>query len=287
MTPLLKRKKIEQTQSLAEAVYLLFGWDIAPRGIHHIFNLEFEERVCLFQDEAMEGEIARAYDKLGRTARKDTYRKIVEDFQVRVHYPLNTHKSILDVGCGSGLLSLELANQIDGNVVGLDLSKEMIALAENNLKGYSQEERRVGFIHGSVYDLDKIITEKETVGYIVCRNALYRFQYPARALQQMYQTLASNGKIYIRDLQRDADWPIVVKRIGEERWKHPALVRDYIGAMAQMLTVDELRKLLIDSGITSFEITDGSYVSNQKNTPAQTKNEYASQVEYVCVIKKT
>lgn len=285
MTPLLDRKEIEQTKSLAEAVYLLFGWDLAPRGIHHIFNLEFEERVCLFKDEAMEGEIARAYDKLGRTTRKDTYRKIVKDFQARVHYPLDAQKNILDAGCGSGLLSLELSDQLKSTVIGLDLSAEMVVLAEKNLeKVVASSERKINFIQGSVYDLDKIITEK--VDYIICRNVLHRFRNPPLAIKKMYDALQMKGQIYFRDLRRDADWHTIIERIGEARWKHPALVRDYIGAMAQMFTIAELRKLLLDSGITSFEITDGSYASSRKITPPQTMNEYASPVEYVGVIRK-
>ncbi len=286
MTPLLKRKEIEQTKSLAEAVYLLFGWDIAPRGIHHIFNLEFEERVCIFKEEAMEGEIARAYDKLGRTARKDTYRKIVEDFRARVHYP--GQKSILEVGCGSGLLSLELSDQLDGSIIGLDLSADMVTLAQNNLeKFFPKKERKINFVHGSVYDLDKIICEKETMDYIICRNALHRFRNPQLAVQKMYDALSENGQIYLRDLRRDADWHTIVERIGEARWKHPALVRDYIGAMAQMLTTKELEELLKGVGIQNFEIINSGYASKEKITPPQPMNEYASQVEYVCVIKKS
>lgn len=66
----------------------------------------------------------------------------------------------------------------------------------------------------------------------------------------------------------------------------PALVRDYIGAMAQMFTMKELRGLLVGLGIPNFEITDGGYKSNRRDGLIPTMNEYAAQVEYVCVIQK-
>ena len=290
MTLPFKRKDIEQTKSLAEAVYRLFGWDLAPRGIHYLFDLEFEERVCIFKGEAMSGKIARAYDELGRTVRKDTYRKIAEDFKARVHYIDDGTKNILDVGCGCGLLSLELADYFSGDIIGLDLSKDMIFLAKGNLerrvKGVTAAlKRRVSFVQGSVYDLDK--SAIESVDYVVCRNALHRFKHPELAIKRMYDALRQDGMMYLRDLRRDAEWTTIISRIGEERWKRPALVKDYIGAMAQMLTLKEIKGLLADLGITSFEITDGSYKSNQKMFSSPAINEYAPQVEYACVIKKS
>ena len=103
----------------------------------------------------------------------------------------------------------------------------------------------------------------------------------------MYDALRQDGMMYLRDLRRDAEWTTIISRIGEERWKRPALVKDYIGAMAQMLTLKEIKGLLADLGITSFEITDGSYKSNQKMFSSPAINEYAPQVEYACVIKKS
>lgn len=272
MAPLLNREEIEQTKSLAEAVRTLF-------------DLGLEGRLCIFADESMEGEVARTYNELGLITRKETYRRVAEDFMIRVDYVHNLLKNILDVGCGSGLLSLELAGRSVGAIVGIDLSADMIALAHDNTeKLFLEGKKNLNFIQRSVYELDRLT--KESFDYIVCRNTIHRFKNPQLAIQKMYDALSENGQIYLRDLRRDAAWPIVVKRIGEERWKYPALVRDYIGAMAQMLTTKELEELLMSIGIHNFEITEGSYVSKEKTTRPQLMNEYASKVEYVCVIQK-
>jgi trans-aconitate 2-methyltransferase len=43
---------------------------------------------------------------------------------------LNGHESVLDVGCGDGKITAEIAGYVpDGNVIGVDSSKEMIELA--------------------------------------------------------------------------------------------------------------------------------------------------------------
>ena len=105
----------------------------------------------------------------------------------------------------------------------------------------------------------------------------------------MYSVLPDKGSIYIRDLKRDADWQIVLERIDDERWKRPELVRDYIGAMAGMLTINELDILLSGLGINNFEIRSGEYLVGGflgYERDENTINEYECEVEYVCVIRK-
>lgn len=304
------KAKIMASSSLGEAVKDLFGLDLGGR-------------LCIFTQEAMDGEVARAYNQIGSWARLETYRRIAEDFKNRTNCYAVNHLcfnvgNILEVGCGSGLLSLALAEHTIGNIVGVDLSSDMIDLANENLSKRSKErieeirefwkktpeyckpsqenhkklERnpplldKVHFRKGSVYDLSEIGQDISQINYVVCRNALHRFQNPKLAIQKMYQVAAPGGKIYIRDLRRDANWKTVLERIGEERWKTPALVRDYIGAMAQMLTTKELEELLMSIDIHNFEITDGDYISKENIALPQTMNEYAVRVEYVCVIQK-
>ena len=301
--------KIESTPCLEEAVREVFGTEINGR-----WNI--------LKEEAMTGQVAEKYDKIGKSARQETYKKIVTDFKNRTGcYGVNHVRTnmqvgtILDVGCGSGLLSLELAEQTNGYIFGVDLSADMINLAKMNLKqkskdkikqikefwkklpGYCRPEDKleknppfydsVEFNHGSVYNSSSIIKNHKDINYIVCRNALHRFQDTKKAIEEMYSVLAPGGKIYIRDLKRDADWKTIVERIGERRWEVPELVEDYIGAMAAMLTKEELQHVLELSGIKNYEITDGYYSLNEEKSELGSQmREYASEVEYVCVIEK-
>ncbi|MBU2638723.1 MAG: methyltransferase domain-containing protein [Nanoarchaeota archaeon] len=297
-----------KTETLEEAISLLF-------------NRISTGRACIFTQEAMTGCVAIEYDSLGKSGREETYKRIAEDFKRRTgcygknHLSFNVG-SILEIGCGSGLLTTELAQQTNSDkIIGLDISGYMINLAQSNLSRKSKEEiekikefwerlpeyckpsqgdyeklernppifNRIRFVMGSVYSLQD--AGFQNINYIVCRNALHRFQYPERALKQMHQALSPTGKIYIRDLRRNANWKTVMERIGEKRWQTQTLVEDYIGAMASMLTTDELEKALHSLGITSFEISDGRYISDGIKSPDNIK-EYEQDTEYVCIIQK-
>ena len=304
------RKEIEKTQSLECAVREAFG-------------LEMEGRTHILSKEAMSGDVAKQYNNLGISGRQDTYRRIVQDFKNRtgcygVNHPKNNMQvgTILEVGCGSGLLSLELAEQTNGQIIGIDLSEDMLQLADKNLKARSEEKKRqtiefwkklpwyckvdrealetnpplldsVEFRQVNVYDLPQLVEDKQKINYMVCRNALHRFEYPELAIHQMYSVLSQNGKLYIRDLRRDADWKIILNRIGEKRWKNPALVEDYMGAMAAMLTTNELEANLRALGISQYNIGDGRYdIHNDDACVSGQINEFSTDVEYVCVIQK-
>ena len=311
LDPLIFRRDLEHTQSLAEAIYTFFGKDL-------------QARLCLFDHESMEGEVALAYNSLGLSSRRDTYRNIARDFIFRTDYTDDPKRlsRILEVGCGSGLLTLALTEQTQGIVFGLDISADMIGLANKN-KADKREEiiqkiirdyesggydfslpisaafdpmpeivdvasaitGRARFVQGSVYNLTRPGQNEKSMDYVVCRNALHRFRDPKEALRQMHSILRDGGKLYIRDLKRDADWKTVVDRIGESRWKTPALIRDYLGAMAAMLTVEELATTLRELDINRFTITDGNYKSGDNIATSDLK-EYEQATEYVCVIEK-
>lgn len=257
------KAELERTQSLSEAIQLLFGRSITGRT-----NL---------LDEIMPKEVALAYDELGSQARIGTYRKIAKDFLNRTFPSSKNKPRILDLACGSGLLSLELADDVAGEIVGIDLSEYMIQLAHVN---QGKSNPHLTFQVGSVYNLPQ-----NHFSSIVCRNALHRFHDPRSAIQKMYESTQVEGKIYLRDLRRDANWGTIITRIGEQRWQRPVLIQDYIGAMAAMLTIEELEQILQDLNISDYSVTNGSYIINPRlNCPSM--NEFAKEVEYVCVISK-
>ncbi|GEM_PF-1500488 len=305
------KEALEKTGSLTEA-------------IRNFYDLNLEGRLCVLDSEAMNGCVAKAYNQLGISARKGTYRKIVADFKTRTGYKEGKERRnlIVDVGCGSGILSIELAEQTDGIVLGIDLSKDMIKLANQNKERKAEEfveevvsqyksegydftgfipashdllpeiidasnynNARTHFREGNVYGLSKLI-KKRSVDYVVCRNTFHRLREPQKALKQMLKALRVGGKLYIRDLRRDADWKTVVERIGEKRWASPVLVKDYIEAMASMITIEELKKMLIDNGIKKYSMSEGSYRNGNEPLPKENIKEYEKETEYVCIVEK-
>ncbi len=303
------KKVVDSANSLQEALQALY-------------HASSSERTVLLT-EAMTGKTAEEYDTLGRMNRRETYQRIVDDFKIRTEcYGINhlttrmNVGAIVDVGCGSGLLSLELAKQTNGLIIGIDLSSEMLAFAERNKEQQEQERKeqrdhfweiqdikdkdttrndeifslskRVTFRQGSVYNLSQLLQNESNINYIICRNALHRFKDPTLAVQKMYESLSDNGKLYIRDLKRDASWPIIRERINRARWESTTLVQDYLAAMSGMLTTAELESVVRSLKIKKYTISDGSYQTKQDATPVKTESfpEYQQEVEYVCVIRK-
>jgi len=269
-------EELNRTTCLEEAIMLLF-------------RKKMEGRMLIPVQEAMKGEVAALYNQLGLKARQSTYDKIALDFRTRTdcyayHYPTLDVGTLVEVGCGSGLLSLALAEHIRGSIVGIDVSEDMIVLAQQNL-ALRKRFDEVQFRLGSVYDLAEVTADFGNINYVVCRNSLHRFQDPACALESMYGKLSEGGTLYIRDLRRDADWKTVVERISEERWKHPVLVEDYIGAMAGMLTVSELSCMLDSLRIKEYQITNGEYRNAVRGSVVGLQ-EYEKEVEFVCVVRK-
>lgn len=236
------RERIEQSRSLEEALRVFFGVEVNGR--------------TTVLEEAMEGDVARAYDGLGKGVRQETYERIAADFIERTGYRGRT--TIIDVGCGSGLLAIALAKK-GARVTGVDISTDMLALAQENIarEGLGSKVR---LVHGPVSALPSLVTPAT---YIVCRNALHRMRNPDVALAVMLGMLRDDGWLYVRDLRRDAPWEILRARIGKERWERPELVRDYIGALAGALTIPELEAYAspLEPFTRSCTITDGSYTA--------------------------
>src|SRR3954462_7429426 len=61
---------------------------------------------------------------------------------VRAALAAHPGERVLDLGCGPGFYCLELLEEVgpDGHVVGLDLSPQMLALAERRCQGHDNVE---------------------------------------------------------------------------------------------------------------------------------------------------
>ena len=87
---------------------------------------------------------------LDRTFRKDMYERFV--FTINNCEPV-ADRSFLDVGCGNGLYSLDLAKKGAARVVGLDISPVMIGRCQQSARKEDLEER-VTFMQTDLLEYD-------------------------------------------------------------------------------------------------------------------------------------
>jgi ubiquinone/menaquinone biosynthesis C-methylase UbiE len=104
---------------------------------------------------------------------------------------------ILDVACGPGLLSKELAIRLpQATVTGIDYSKHAINLAKQNCQGLANSQFRQ-------MDAYRIQFSSAKFDAVVCKDSLHHFNKPTQALKEMLRVLKPGGLLYLQDMRRD------------------------------------------------------------------------------------
>jgi ubiquinone/menaquinone biosynthesis C-methylase UbiE len=149
--------------------------------------------VKAYKGVGMEGLTAKWYAK--NTA------KSMDDFRSdarRVATLLTPDAKVLEVAPGPGYFAIELAQMGGYEVIGLDISKTFVEMAQRNA---AQPGARAEFRLGSASDMP---FESKQFDSLFCRAAFKNFSEPVRAVQEMHRVLKTGGRGLIVDLRRDA-----------------------------------------------------------------------------------
>ena len=105
---------------------------------------------------------------------------------------LHAGLSLLDVGCGPGNITADLAGRVGGGrVVGLDLSAEVVAAATAD-----HERPNLTFAVGDVYALDH---PDDSFDVVYAHQVLQHLSDPVAALREMRRVVAPGGLVAARD----------------------------------------------------------------------------------------
>ena len=103
---------------------------------------------------------------------------------------------VLDLGCGPGIISTEIAKLVpNGHVHGLDASPELLAVA--NTVARQGKHENVSFEHGSAYEIP---TSTEKFDFAYARFLYQHLEKPERATEQIYEALAPNARFCVVDI---------------------------------------------------------------------------------------
>lgn len=148
--------------------------------------------------------------------------------------------NVLDLGCGTGWATLEIASKLGGTgrVIGLDLSEKMIEQAERKLSelGYGNVE----FVLQSAGSLDF----DGYFDYVLSTNAFHHFLDKGEVFSKVWRSLKPHGTFLVQDicddfvLMRALD---LIGKIGEKA---------HVGST----TSGGLRELLISTGFSDVEV---------------------------------
>lgn len=102
---------------------------------------------------------------------------------------------VLDVGCGPGTITADLARRVfPGEVVGVDVSDEVIAAAARDFPATA--DARVSFAVGDVYSLDH---DDASFDVVYAHQVLQHLSEPVTALREMRRVLRPGGLVAVRD----------------------------------------------------------------------------------------
>ncbi len=146
---------------------------------------------------------------------------------------------ILDVGCGTGSLSVVLAG-LGYQVTGIDLSPAMISLAEVKATALGHS------IAFCVMDAGAPRFPSQQFDVIICRHLLWTLPEPARVLQRWVDLLKGNGRLMLI----------------EGYWKTGAGLhaQQIVEVLPSLLINISIQNLSDQSGLWGGEVTDERYV---------------------------
>lgn len=154
----------------------------APEQLKVRSKAAFDEQAPIY-DEGMQGDHARAlYPCILEEARR-----AMEGIPV---------PSVLDVGCGTGMLSERLLGAFPScRLTGVDLSPAMVERARARLAGRAEvreaDAERLPF-HDGAFDL------------VVCNDSFHHYPDPDRAAFQMWRVLRKGGALVLGDVWQPA-----------------------------------------------------------------------------------
>ena len=132
--------------------------------------------------------IPKSY-KDGRKLPEETMQLWLEAIGRRI--PKNKVNFILDVGCGTGRFSVPLSNYFESELIGIDPSKDMLAIAKLN-----QKADRVKFDEENVHEIP---VENEKVDLIFMSMVYHYIMDIDLAIREFDRVLKTGGYLCIRN----------------------------------------------------------------------------------------
>jgi ubiquinone/menaquinone biosynthesis C-methylase UbiE len=154
---------------------------------------------------------------------------------------------VLDIACGTGIVARNVVSLVGskGIVMGLDANPDMIGMAR------AMAEREHLSIDWHTGSAEQLPFADENFDLILCQFGLMFFTDRHAALKQMHRVLKTGGRVILSVWQAIDRHPFY-QTIHEVTQRH--LGKSSVQAVFSLGDVDELRKLLTDSGFRHITI---------------------------------
>jgi SAM-dependent methyltransferase len=200
---------------------------------------------------------------------------------------IRTGEQVLDVGCGCGQTSLELAGRVGahGSVIGLDISQPMLASAQERQK----ELKRVNleFIRA---DAQNYAFERDRFDLIFSRFGVMFFDDPAAAFRNLRTTLRTTGRLCFICWQELAknDWARVPLMAAMQHVPLPPPPAPHTPGPFAFADPDRLRHILTHAGFTDISLeTHQATLSMGGTTTVEEATDFSLEIGPVGTLLRT
>lgn len=104
-----------------------------------------------------------------------------------------THGTCLDIGGGTGVLSVEIARISELNIINIDKDTESIELA----KEYINSHQMSGCVKAVVGNAEQLKIESNSIDLVVSRGSIFFWNDQVKGMQEIYRVLKPGGFAYV------------------------------------------------------------------------------------------
>ena len=199
----------------------------------------------------LQGElIAKDYDEIMKESRDKGHLYTEEIIKFGI-----TNCNALEIGPGPGYLGLEWLKKTNGStLIGLDISSDMIKIAEKNADDYGYLNNRVKY---QIYDAKELPFDDNTFEAVFTNASLHEWESTVATFNEIHRVLQINGRYFISDLRRDMNF--IIKSLMKSQTKKKDMRLGLISSINAAYTKDELYSILQKTNLTEYEISKNPF----------------------------
>jgi len=197
-------------------------------------------------DHGIEGEFnVNKYDQMQRNFRDKGIMQTDNIIRSGLNYG-----SVLEIGPGPGYLGLEWLKKTRGTLlIGVEISKDMIILANKNAADYDLCDR-VSYVETNARRLP--FPDKSFDG-VFTHASLHEWSEPIIIFNEIHRVLKPGGYFYISDLRRDISW--FIKQLMNVMVKPREIRPGLHTSLRAAYTVKEISEMLTRTPIKIAQVT--------------------------------